>query len=212
MHTSAIHPIAIPAATRGPARSVEAIYRRLMECARFPGDPRTLAFAGTLANGVAAGTEPLLRGLDEAEFQRLMRCCFPGMALHGGSRDARDALDEYDDLVDLLMEHRVECSDVQTWLCHAVASAALRDNHLWQDMGLPSRAVLSQLMTENFPRLAALNCADMKWKKFFYRQLCERTGVMICKSPNCRVCTDYAHCFGPEEGAALVVMAGKRDT
>ena len=42
----------------------------------------------------------------------------------------------------------------------------LRDNHLWQDMGLPSRAVLSQLMTENLPRLAALSCADMKWKGF----------------------------------------------
>jgi nitrogen fixation protein NifQ len=40
----------------------------------------------------------------------------------------------------------------------------------------------------------------MKWKKFFYRQLCERAGVPICKSPHCAECCDRALCFGPEEG------------
>lgn len=186
------------AATHSPALREESLYRRLMNCARFPDDLRTLAFAGTIASGVAVGAEPVLRGIDEAEFQRLMRCCFPGMTLTGGRCETHAALDEYDDLVALLMAYRVECSDVQTWLCHAVASAALHDNHLWQDMGLPSRAILSRLLTENFPQLAALNRGDMKWKKFFYRQLCERTGVLICKSPNCAVCTDYRVCFGPE--------------
>lgn len=48
-----------------------------------------------------------------------------------------------------------------------------------QDMGLPSRKVLSQPMTERLWGLAARNLGDMKWKKFFYRQLCERAGVPI---------------------------------
>ena len=38
----------------------------------------------------------------------------------------------------------------------------------------------------------------MKWKKFFYRQLCERSGMLICKSPRCADCVDYRICFGPE--------------
>lgn len=40
----------------------------------------------------------------------------------------------------------------------------------------------------------------MKWKKFFYRQLCEQAEVLICKSPNCAVCSDYSLCFAPTEG------------
>ena len=53
-------------------------------------------------------------------------------------------------------------------------------------------------MQRHFPRLAALNSRDMKWKKFFYRLLCDRAGIPICKSPNCADCCDYAFCFGPE--------------
>jgi nitrogen fixation protein NifQ len=53
-------------------------------------------------------------------------------------------------------------------------------------------------MTEHFPELAKRNVGDMKWKKFFYRQLCERAEVPICKSPNCADCVDYQACFGHE--------------
>jgi nitrogen fixation protein NifQ len=54
-------------------------------------------------------------------------------------------------------------------------------------------------MAECFPALAARNVGDMKWKKFFYRQLCEHAAVPICKSPNCADCVDYRACFGPED-------------
>jgi nitrogen fixation protein NifQ len=53
-------------------------------------------------------------------------------------------------------------------------------------------------MVENFPHLAAKNDRDMKWKRFLYRQLCEREGIHICPAPSCQVCTDYAKCFAPE--------------
>lgn len=62
-----------------------------------------------------------------------------------------DSLDEYDDLVALLLAYRAYESDTGVWLTHAIATAALRNNHLWQDLGLPNRAVLSRLMRENFP-------------------------------------------------------------
>lgn len=183
-------------------------YQALLECARYPDDPRTLALAGVIAQSLALGERPLLRGLDEDAFAAMMAACFPGIALENGSSSGAAEWDEYDDLVALLHAHRAEDSEALTWLCHAIGTASLRNNHLWQDLGLPNRRVLSQLMTENFPALAARNVGDMKWKKFFYRQLCEQAQVMICKSPNCAVCDDYRVCFGPEEGPALVSSHG----
>jgi nitrogen fixation protein NifQ len=49
-----------------------------------------------------------------------------------------------------------------------------------------------------FPALVAKNSQDMKWKKFLYRELCQREDILICKSPSCAVCTDLPLCFGPE--------------
>lgn len=111
-------------------------------------------------------------------------------------------LDEYDDIVALLQAHRGDDTLETHALIRDIAQACMGDNHLWQDLRLPSRAALSALMQERFPALAAKNSGDMKWKKFFYRQLCEREGILICKSPSCGICTDYDKCFGPEEGAA----------
>ncbi|MFA5680172.1 MAG: nitrogen fixation protein NifQ [Hydrogenophaga sp.] len=72
------------------------------------------------------------------------------------------------------------------------------DRHLWQDLGLNSRDELSALIAHAFPALAAANHQNMKWKKFFYRQLCLREEILICKSPTCADCCDQAKCFGPE--------------
>jgi nitrogen fixation protein NifQ len=40
----------------------------------------------------------------------------------------------------------------------------------------------------------------MKWKKFFYRCLCEMEGFSLCAAPSCAECSDYAACFGEETG------------
>ncbi|MFT3963802.1 nitrogen fixation protein NifQ [Propionivibrio sp.] len=171
--------------------------------ARHPDDPATLAFAGVIARSMQARRRPLIRGLDEDGFHALVASYFPGLECSNGGTDGEDmamfAYDEFDDLVDLLLEHR-GCGDaMEVWLAHAIATAAMGENHLWQDMGLPSRNVLSALLRKHFPTLTALNDKDMKWKKFFYRQLCQRAGVLICKSPHCADCCDYRICFGPED-------------
>ncbi|MCK7499364.1 MAG: nitrogen fixation protein NifQ [Comamonadaceae bacterium] len=31
----------------------------------------------------------------------------------------------------------------------------------------------------------------MKWKKFLYKQLCEREEILVCKAPSCAVCCDH---------------------
>lgn len=203
----AAQPLSPRRAAPASAPAEKDAYRSLLALAHDPEDPLALAFAGVIARALAAGQCPLIRGLPPADFRRLLDTYFAGANLD--NRDAESSacphpapLDELDDLLGLLMESRREASEPLTWLSHAIASAAMRDNHLWQDMGLPNRALLSRLMAECFPALAARNVGDMKWKKFFYRQLCERASVPICKSPNCADCVDYRICFaGEDEGS-----------
>ncbi len=112
--------------------------------------------------------------------------------------------DEVDDVATLLREHADACAGsdaAMAWMAETVAVGCLGDDHLWQDLQLPNRAALSALLAHWFPRLAAKNDRDMKWKKFFYKQLCEREALFICKAPSCAVCSDYAMCFDPEEAA-----------
>jgi nitrogen fixation protein NifQ len=109
--------------------------------------------------------------------------------------------DEVDDVRGLLLDHANPlASDAAALaaLAERVALACLGDNHLWQDLKLASRGELSELMRHWFPELVARNHADMKWKKFLYKQLCERQALFICKAPSCEVCTDRPLCFGPE--------------
>jgi len=108
-------------------------------------------------------------------------------------------IDEYDDIIALLKDHRCDDSDETQRTILWVAEACMGCNHLWQDMQLPNRLALSELMKNTFPTLAAKNTGDMKWKKFFYKQLCERADIFICKSPTCGVCVDYNKCFGAED-------------
>lgn len=108
--------------------------------------------------------------------------------------------DEVDDIGALLLAHVA----VGTPECEAravarrIALATLGDRHLWEDLGLPSRAALSLLMQRHFPDLVAKNAAGMRWKKFIHRQLCEQAEVLICRSPSCTVCDEQAVCFAPE--------------
>ena len=164
--------------------------------ARRPHDPATLAFAGVIAQSLQTQRLPLIRGLSESCFQQMLKEYFSELAfLNGDGVHLEMPCDEFDEIVELLLEHRASPREQETWLAYAIASAAMGENHLWQDMGLPNRQVLSDLMVTHFPTLAAINSGDMKWKKFFYRQLCQRAGIPICKSPNCSDCCDYRSCF-----------------
>jgi nitrogen fixation protein NifQ len=115
-------------------------------------------------------------------------------------RTRRD--DEVVEVLALLLEHADESvgsAEERHAVAETVALACLGDNHLWQDLQFPNRAALSALMLRWFPRLTAKNVGDMKWKRFLYKQLCERAEVQACRAPSCGVCSDYAHCFGSEE-------------
>ena len=114
-------------------------------------------------------------------------------------RATRD--DEVDDVRALLLAHADPAAGTPVdiaGVAETVAVACLGDNHLWQDLQFGSRAELSALMRHWFPTLVAKNHGDMKWKKFLYRQLCEREQIYVCKSPSCAECCDHALCFDPE--------------
>jgi nitrogen fixation protein NifQ len=109
--------------------------------------------------------------------------------------------DEVADVRALLMEHANPAAGSLAEaerVAQTVAVACLGNNHLWQDLQFASRSELSTLMRHWFPALVVKNHADMKWKKFLYKQLCEREELFICKAPSCDVCCDRPVCFGPE--------------
>jgi len=108
-------------------------------------------------------------------------------------------LNEFSDLLKLLLDYCAIADEHHRNVAHLVATACMGSDHLWQDLGLPDRKALSTLLSDHFPLLAEKNTGDMKWKKFFYKQLCEREGINACRSPSCAACCDYKKCFGPEE-------------
>lgn len=107
--------------------------------------------------------------------------------------------DEWLDVRDLLLEHRDGKSALEVPFAAIVAAGCLGGDHLWRDLGLPDRGALGRLLRENFGALTQKNVGDMKWKKFFYKQLCEQEGGYVCRSPSCEECVAYDDCFGPED-------------
>ncbi|QSR85209.1 nitrogen fixation protein NifQ [Methylacidimicrobium sp. B4] len=133
-------------------------------------------------------------GLDDLSFERLL--VFSG-AEKEPSCLASVIPEDFWEIASLLVESG-NGSEETRWIAHALAAACLADDHLWQDLGLPDRKALSRLLERHFRPLRDQNVGDMRWKKFFYRQLCERAGFQACKAPSCRECTDYAICFGKD--------------
>jgi nitrogen fixation protein NifQ len=103
--------------------------------------------------------------------------------------------DEVQDVIALLLEHATYPGVLAQYLAQGLAVACMGPNHLWQDLGFTDRAQLNALMQEHFTSLKALNVHNMRWKKFFYRTLCERAEILICKSPHCEQCEDQPLCF-----------------
>ena len=192
--------VAVRPATDPAPDAREARYGRLMAQGRgFANDD---LFARMLASQeLGSGALPPGLGLGWADFTALMARHFPGCSLPGGegapAQAERQA--EREDLLALFTEHRAGKDDSERWMAEIVATACMGGDHLWKDLGLWSRADLSRLLTQKFPALAAKNTRDMKWKKFLYKQLCEREELFICKAPSCAVCVDRPVCFGPED-------------
>jgi nitrogen fixation protein NifQ len=181
-----------------PARL--ALHAHLMRHA--VGTPNDEFLAHLLAGrALADGILPADLGLGALRFGALVARHFPALAWppqpsHGPDPTIQP---EFDDLVRFIGEHADPAVLGAAEVAVILATGCMGADHLWQDLGLPSRRELSQLIALNFPALAAANSRDMKWKKFLYRELCQREGIYVCTSPSCEACRDFALCFGPED-------------
>jgi nitrogen fixation protein NifQ len=101
---------------------------------------------------------------------------------------------------DLLLANRSTEGDASRWLAAMVARRSMEPNHLWEDLGLRDRSELTRLLMRHFAPVASRNTKNMRWKRFFYRALCEGDGLVMCTTPVCSQCSDFAMCFGDESG------------
>lgn len=149
------------------------------------------------------GCLPAHLGLNETQWQCLLHTHFTGCRLPPKLTPNRHVdlsrAPELDDLRTLLLAYSTEQTDENQWIAEILIYGCLGSDHLWQDLGLWARTDLSRLIHDNFTALAVKNDRDMKWKKFFYKQLCIQEGIYVCRAPSCEVCSDYQNCFGTEE-------------
>ena len=147
---------------------------------------------------------PLAMGLAPERFQSLCH-------LWGVTAEPDEAsLGRQQLLAELLCSRQQERDDLAAWLqryvvpeasemAQIIATASMGFNHLLEDLGLDSRAQLRELMTVCFPEVVLMNSMNLRWKKFFYRQLCSAEGSYVCRAPSCHVCYERAQCMAPEE-------------
>lgn len=142
-------------------------------------------------------------GLSSGELAELLKQEFPSVQIRGddlllGSK--RDDNDEVTMVRDLLLAQRSTEGDTGRWLAAMIARRVMEPNHLWADLGLRDRGELSRLLNRHFAPLARRNVNNMRWKRFFYRTLCDDEGLILCTTPVCTECKDFNHCFGDESG------------
>jgi nitrogen fixation protein NifQ len=152
-------------------------------------------------------------GLTAADLVNLMAQWFPvaggsGIAWFTQDKDKDIDDDEVAMVRDLLLAHRSSEGDVGRWLAAMIARRAMEPNHLWEDLGLRERSELTRLLSRHFAPIAARNTQNMRWKRFFYRALCESDGFVMCTTPVCTECRDFDLCFGDESGESR--MADRR--
>lgn len=146
-------------------------------------------------------------GLTNSEFTALLQCCFPAVDSQMLTHQLPDPplLPQTNDEVrEIVLEHvPQQVSELERslacWLAHGIAARAAQPGHLWVAMGLFERPQLTAAIRQFLPTLAAANNTGMRWKRYLFKTLCERTGAVLCKSPNCGECSDYPLCFAPED-------------
>lgn len=152
-------------------------------------------------------------GLSTVELIALLAQSFPAAPIDSSwlPVNGASAAPEDDEIVmvrDLLLAQRSTDDDVSRWLAAMIARRAMEPNHLWEDLGLRERSELSRMLMRHFAPLAGRNTKNMRWKRFFYRMLCEDDGFVMCTTPVCTQCNDFHLCFGEESGESR--MAERR--
>jgi nitrogen fixation protein NifQ len=191
-------------------------YDWLLAHAGNPEDDLTRAFAAVIQAVSKWNIQPpnFGMGLPMNKFIELLDTYFPGSSQEICTANFQETYAEHQsplesefiDMVGLLLEHRSFDAEYNVWVAHAIASGCMGCDHLYHDMGLPDRRTLSGLLERYFTSLYQKNIYNMKWKKFFYKQLCDRAEVIMCPARNCQSCVDYKNCFSSGETVPALVM------
>jgi nitrogen fixation protein NifQ len=155
------------------------------------------------------GTVAERAGLANGDLIRLIEREFPSArdVIPAWCAPAGQAEDEETAMVrDLLLANRSADSDISRWLSAMVARRAMESNHLWEDLGLGDREELTRLLDRHFGPIACKNTKNMKWKRFFYRSMCESDGFVMCSTPVCTQCADFSRCYGDESGESRLAQ------
>ncbi len=199
-----------PAEDHGPrVNDADSLYRSLMVSPAPPGvsaeDRHLFACLLTVAGREPYETAQAL-GLEREELAAIKQCFFPEWDADKGSAWIASATETFPeintDVRDLLRSQATSEDDsppISFWLSKILAARAALPGHLWVAMGLFERPQLSAAIRRHLPSVFAANDKNMRWKRFFFKQVCDMNGGTLCKSPNCGECSDYALCFAAEE-------------
>jgi len=149
----------------------------------------------------------LALGLDDYDLDSILLLFFPGMdrmslvskSYSAGSLPPQPSTD----ILSILYSHVPADRGfnqflVSFWLAKILATRAALPGHLWVAMGLTERPQLTSAIRRHLPTLADSNRHNMRWKRYLFKQVCDLHGGVMCKAPNCGVCSDYSLCFAEE--------------
>lgn len=130
--------------------------------------------------------------------------CEPDLIRQHGTPAGGPPPEANPDVLRIVLDHvpRDDSGALETsafWLAHILTARAAHPGHLWVSLGLFERPQLSAAIRRHLPSLAEANNRNMRWKRFLFKQVCDLNGGLMCKTPNCGECSDYALCFGEEE-------------
>jgi nitrogen fixation protein NifQ len=147
-------------------------------------------------------------GLAPEDVAAILETFFPGIEPALLARHATSAAGpppkRNETVLGILLSHVPQDKDgrdlpASTWLARIIAARAAHPGHLWRAMGLFERPELSRAIRRHLPSLAAANHRKMRWKRFLFKQVCDLSGGVMCKAPDCGVCSDYSLCFDTAE-------------
>lgn len=143
-------------------------------------------------------------GLHREELLALLALYFPVLALTDLKTHSSPAMPSLPatnrDILNLLFDYlpagaNGSAPSPSVYLARIVAARIEQPGHLWRALGLCARPELTAAIRRHLPALAAANNKGLRWKRFLYKQLCEKDGGVMCKAPACGVCSDYVLCF-----------------
>lgn len=210
--TRAVQAAVNPLEEHGPRVSADdPVYRALtnipVPAGVAPGDRHLFACLLAVAAGEPFGLAEAL-GLTPADVDAILGAYFPtadrSLLADRPPPTGGPPPEHNDEVLAILLAHVPQDADgndlpASTWLARILATRAAHPGHLWTAMGFFERPELTAAIRRHLPALAAANDEGMRWKRYLFKQVCDMNGGVMCKSPNCGVCSDYALCFESEE-------------